>query len=196
MARPKKNAHEPSAQDRIAAAFWHQLSVMPFSQMTARGIATEAGVNHNTFYRHFDSIEDLAKRLFDASIFSALPSALLAARGADEVAAAVAASRIGPTDMTKAALYARSGSNLLIGLVRDALERAWLDAVGVEEDSLNDGQRADLSIIFGGIVAAMADARIKPSPEVFAGVMSRPLGEGMRATLTAMRQTADTNVKK
>jgi AcrR family transcriptional regulator len=163
---------------------------MPFSEMTARGIASEAGVNHNTFYRHFDSIEDMAEKLFDDSVFDALPAALLDADGADDRVAAVMAPSIGPGDMSKASLYARSGSDLLVRLVRNALERAWLKAAGLDEDTLDADQRADLSIIFGGIVAAMADQRVEPSPAVFAGVMSRPLGRGMVDTLAAMRQTA------
>lgn len=190
MARPRKGSETPSPRDRLAAAFWHQLGSMPFSEMTARGIASEAGVNHNTFYRHFDGIEDMARQLFDDSVFDALPVALLGARDADERAAAIMASDIGTADMSKASLYARSGSDLLVRLVRDALERAWLDAAGLEEGMLDAGQRADLSIIFGGIVAAMADPRIESSPDVFVGVVSRPLGRGMLDTLAAMRTDA------
>ena len=163
---------------------------MPFSEMTARGIASEAGVNHNTFYRHFDSIEDMAEKLFDDSVFDALPVALLDADDADERVAAVMASSIGPGDMSKASLYARSGSDLLVRLVRNALERAWLKAAGLDESTLDADQRVDLSIIFGGIVTAMADQRVEPSPAIFAGVMSRPLGRGMVDTLAAMRQAA------
>ena len=190
MARPRGDSGAPSPRDRLAAAFWRQLGAMPFSEMTARGIASEAGVNHNTFYRHFDSIEDMAEKLFDDSVFDALPKALLDADDADGRVAAVMTSSIGPSDMSKALLYARSGSGLLVRLVRNALERAWLKAAGLDEGTLDADQRADLSIIFGGIVAAMADQRVEPSPAVFAGVMSRPLGRGMVDTLAAMRQTA------
>ena len=190
MARPRKDSGEPSPRDRLAAAFWRQLGAMPFSEMTARGIASEAGVNHNTFYRHFDSIEDMAEKLFDDSVFDALPAALLDAEDADGRVAAVMASSIGPSDMSKASLYAQSGSDLLVRLVRNALERAWLKAAGLDEDALDADQRADLSIIFGGIVAAMADQRVEPSPAIFAGVMSRPLGRGMVDTLAEMRQAA------
>ncbi|MFZ2757104.1 MAG: TetR/AcrR family transcriptional regulator [Atopobiaceae bacterium] len=189
MARPRRGSGEPSPRDRLACAFWRQLGAMPFSEMTVRGIALEAGVNHNTFYRHFASIEDMARRLFDDSVFDALPAALLDADDADERVAAIMASNIASADMSKAALYARSGSELLVGLVRDALERAWLDAARIEEGALDEVQRVDLSIVFGGIVAAMADPRIEPSPEVFAGVVSRPLGRGMLETLAAMGAT-------
>ena len=190
MARPRGDSGTLSPRDRLAAAFWRQLGAMPFSEMTARGIASEAGVNHNTFYRHFDSIEDMAEKLFDDSVFDALPVALLDADDADERVAAVMASSIGPDDMSKASLYARSGSDLLVRLVRNALERAWLKAAGLDEDTLDADQRADLSIIFGGIVTAMADQRVEPSPAIFAGVMSRPLGRGMVDTLAEMRQAA------
>ena len=190
MARPRGDSGVPSPRDRLAAAFWRQLGAMPFSEMTARGIASEAGVNHNTFYRHFDSIEDMAEKLFDDSVFDALPAALLDAEDADGRVAAVMESSIGPSDMSKASLYAQSGSDLLVRLVRNALERAWLKAAGLDEDTLDADQRADLSIIFGGIVTAMADQRVEPSPAIFAGVMSRPLGRGMVDTLAEMRQAA------
>ena len=190
MARPRGDSGVPSPRDRLAAAFWRQLGAMPFSEMTARGIASEAGVNHNTFYRHFDSIEDMAEKLFDDSVFDALPAALLDAEDADGRVAAVMESSIGPSDMSKASLYAQSGSDLLVRLVRNALERAWLKAAGLDEDTLDADQRADVSIIFGGIVTAMADQRVEPSPAIFAGVMSRPLGRGMVDTLAEMRQAA------
>lgn len=191
MARPRNDAGEPSPRERLTTAFWRQLATMPFSQMTARGVALEAGVNHNTFYRHFSSIEDMAEKLFDDSVFDALPVALLDARDPGERAAAVLTSNIASGDMSKASLYARSGSELLVRLVREGIKRAWLDAAGLDERALDAGQRADLSIIFGGIVAAMADKSIEPSPEVFAGVMSRPLGRGMVDTLSAMRTSVE-----
>lgn len=186
MARPRKDSGEQDARTRLANAFWHQLGSIPFSEMTARGISREAGVNHNTFYRYFDSIEDMAEALFDESVFEGLPAALLASVDGEGAAQAVVASGIGAEDLTKAALYARSGSELLTRLVRDALEHAWLAAADVDREGLDNGQRADLAIIFGGIVAAMGDEDIEPAPSLFAGVMSRPLGRGMLETLSAL----------
>lgn len=92
--------------------------------------------------------------------------------------------------MAKAALYARSESDLLVRLVRSALERVWLETIGLDESMLTDAQRIDMSIIFGGIVSAMADTRIQPGPDLFASVLSRPLGRGMLKTLVSMKRPA------
>jgi hypothetical protein len=85
--------------------------------------------------------------------------------------------------MRRALLYARSGSSLLTGVLLDAIRGAWLDAAGVELSSLTPEQRMDCDIIFGGIVAAMADRELEMGPETIPGVLSRPLGQGIAQTL-------------
>lgn len=64
MARPKANQPGPSAQEKLAAAFWDMLEESSYASLTVSGLAKRAGVNHNTLYYYYDNIEDMANKLF------------------------------------------------------------------------------------------------------------------------------------
>jgi AcrR family transcriptional regulator len=77
MARPKADSNTPSARERIETAFWEMLADVPFSKITVSAISSKAGVNHNTFYYHFSSIEDLAEKVFVDNMMPELPEIML-----------------------------------------------------------------------------------------------------------------------
>ena len=178
MARPKYDPGEPTARDRLVEAYWEMLAEGTFDKVSARAVVRRAGINHNTFYRYFGGIEDMARKLFDEVVSADLPVMLL---GAGDVEGAQAA--IDLEDMRKAMLYARSDSSLLQGILRDAIANAWLSAAGVSPSDLTPAERTDCDIIFGGIVAAMGSSDMTPNPKMFKEVLSRPLGQGMIRTL-------------
>lgn len=187
MARPRKDAEGPGARERLAAVFWESLSEAPFSQMTVMGISRRAGVNHNTFYRYFDGLPEMAEALFSELTLDALPAALLAG-GADRRAAMQASMDAG--DVGRAFLLARSGDERLVAMVRGRIRSLWLSATGVDEASLSMEQRIDLDIVFGGLVAAMGDADVPADPSLLASIAERPLGRGIFETLSALAHAA------
>lgn len=65
MARPRKDEAGPSAYERMTAAFWSLLEEKPYSAVTVKRITQRAGVNHNTFYYHFENIDDMAVKMFE-----------------------------------------------------------------------------------------------------------------------------------
>ena len=188
MGRPVYAEGDATARDCLAEAFWAQLEETSFEQMTARGVAAAAEVNHNTFYRHFDSLEDMAGKLFDDITLAEVPPMLVAAssRGVLEEAAGSVAPD--PEALRRAVLFARSGSALLTKLVREKLASAWLAAAGMREEDLTEAQRIDVDIIFGGIVAAMGDPLIRPDAAFIAQTMTRPLGQAMISTLAGFEK--------
>ena len=50
MGRPRYEQGDATARDRLAEAFWAQLEEIPFEQMTARGVAAAAEVNHTPVF--------------------------------------------------------------------------------------------------------------------------------------------------
>ena len=89
-----------------------------------------------------------------------------------------------PEALRRAVLFARSGSALLTALVREKLMGTWLAAAGMRAEDLDEAQRIDVDIIFGGIVAAMGDPLIQPDATFIAQTMARPLGRAMVTTLS------------
>lgn len=178
MTRPRYEEGAITAREKIANAFWEMLEGTAFSDITVRALARRAQVNHNTFYRYFDGIEQMAAELFDESIVRAIPAAMLSASGD-----ALDGLQFEASNLHRAILYARSGSDFLQGLVRDSLMNAWLDAACVDVETLTVEQRVDCDIIFGGIVAAMGDPAIEFDSTSMARLASRPLGKGMLASM-------------
>ena len=186
MGRPKYGPGDATARDRLSNAYWEMLAGMPFDEITVRTLSQKAGVNHNTFYRHFQGMDQMAAALFDEDIVRRFSSTLFSIANGDSVDQVME-----PDDARKVALYARSGSSLLTTILREAIERVWLEAVGVDPYSLTKEQQMDCDIIFGGIVAAMGDPRLVPGRDTLAEVLSRPLGKTMLATLRDIARTTD-----
>lgn len=65
MARPRNNAQEPPATERIMAAFWHLLEDHAVKDVTISMVAAEAGCNRGTFYYHFSDMDDLMFRCIE-----------------------------------------------------------------------------------------------------------------------------------
>ena len=188
MGRPRYAEGDTTARDRLAEAFWEQLEAVPFERMTARGVAAAARVNHNTFYRHFDSLEDMAGKLFDDITLADVPPMLVAATSQGTLAEAVGNVVPNPEALQRAVLFARSGSALLTKLVREKLTNTWLAAAGMRAEDLTDAQRIDVDIIFGGIVSAMGDPFIQPDASFIAKTMTRPLAQAMISTLAGLKE--------
>ncbi|ACV22877.1 DNA-binding transcriptional repressor FabR [Slackia heliotrinireducens] len=64
MPRPRKDDPQSAATSRIEAAFWRLLEEVGYSEITVRRISQAAGINRNSFYYHYESMEDLARKAF------------------------------------------------------------------------------------------------------------------------------------
>ena len=64
MARPKKTNCSDFATVKIENAFWRLLEEEAFSDITVLRISQESGVNRNSFYYHYEDMNDLAYKAF------------------------------------------------------------------------------------------------------------------------------------
>lgn len=69
MARPKYERGQVPAREQLIDAFWRLLEVQSYTQLSVREVCRGAGLNKNTFYYHFESLDALA----DEAVGNALP---------------------------------------------------------------------------------------------------------------------------
>ena len=184
MARPKRIEGEPSALERMEGAFWELLAQTPFEKMTCKELRARAGVSHNTFYYHFESMEDMAARMFKRMAVPQVPVALMAVMAGDQgtVAAMTDALPDFPVRFQRMRLLAGSGSPFLIGLLQEAVLGAWMAAVGVTEADLSSDDQADLAFAFGGFISLLG-SDVAQDPAAITSFTRRELGQGLLGTM-------------
>ncbi|MEI3232369.1 MAG: hypothetical protein V8S24_14735 [Gordonibacter pamelaeae] len=83
MVRPKYEAGQRAACERLEDAFWELLERHPVSEITVGMLCARAGCNRGTFYCASSGIEDLAERVAAENLPRQCPAwALPARRGA------------------------------------------------------------------------------------------------------------------
>lgn len=76
MGRPGRD--QPAAVERMEVAFWDLLEEMPYKSLTIGALARRAGLNHNSVYYHFSSLDDLAREMIERNLIPGLPGRILA----------------------------------------------------------------------------------------------------------------------
>ena len=61
MPRPRYETGEKTARERLEDAFWECLAEKPFEKITVADVTKLAAVNRNTFYYHYEDMNDLAR---------------------------------------------------------------------------------------------------------------------------------------
>ena len=188
MPRPKKDDPQSAATTKIETAFWRLLEEVGYSEITVRRVSQAAGVNRNSFYYHYESLEDLARKAFLNNAAGAHPliSSLIAGFQDGGVP------HVRPNDdavnhARRVMHCARSESPFLKGMVGELLRDTWLDELGIDESLLSAGDRAQVDFIFAGLVAVLGSAEAAESPFVMARLAASPMG---RAAITTLRDMA------
>lgn len=186
MARPRADAGEMPARQRVIEAFWAMLSEGPYEGITVRGLAARANVSPNTLYYHFECVEDVAATALAEEIDEGAARIVMSLGVGAGDAAELA--HLGAADAGRFArirLFAASGSGALSRMLTAALVRTWLSAAGVDEPSLSDDARRDLTFVLGGVVALLG-SDLADDPAALARLFSRPLGRGVAETMAAL----------
>lgn len=187
MPRPKKSKQDEMAITKIEKAFWHLLETEEYSNITVLRISQESGTNRNSFYYHYQNIDDLAHKAFmrNASndISNTLIAALLSHSCSDNEQAA---SSIDPTVLRhskRIMLCARCESPYLNHLVHDLLQKIWFDAMSIKEELLSAEERVQVRFIFAGLVAVLGSQEIKDCPLLMSTLSHTEIGRSFIATL-------------
>lgn len=121
--------------------------------MTARTLASRAHVSPNTIYYHFDCIFDVARCAVEEELSSELALFLISPEWKDSSAlASLLSDPSNAKRFERIRLVAASENAQLTTLLTEAVKGKWLDAVGVDEESLSVEQSQDLRFIFRGAI--------------------------------------------
>ena len=175
MARPRKE-DAGKARQSLIDAFWSLLAEMPYSKIGVRALSQRAHVNHNTFYRHFDNIDDLAKKAFTDILPASIPSLISVFI------------REGQTDslsyfdqesfqlyVHRARLFVHSGSLYLTTIIQDSLKNVWLNYLEADESQLTDQEKLELNFMLGGFIATMQTNGGTIDSQFIGNLLSLPL---------------------
>lgn len=185
MARPRHDEKGPSAVERIENAFWDMLSRMPYREIKIAALAREASVSPNTLYYHYANLEAIARHALRNCLDKNVVNAVLEGGSAP-------IPEFDRTQQARVAAFARSGSATLTGMLADSLRDEWLTAVGISANQLSETQQQDIAFIFGGVVSALGNGSLSLGAREMGGFLSRPLGQGVVATMTALASVPQT----
>ena len=164
MPRPKKNAGQNGARQRMIDTFWNQLMQLPYHEVTTSSITRQAECNRATFYYYFDSIEDLAEKAIDAAVPTDIAN--LAEKFLSEEDGVFRLNEAQRHAVERICLLAgKNGSVRLTERFKNALMNTWATKFGL---SLSDENvRTIASFMASGIVGLLEDQANKPCDEHF-----------------------------
>ncbi len=188
MARPKSDPNVKPARTRIIDAFWHLLNNCSYNDITIQSLSIEAGVNHNTFYYHFQDIDDLARIAFLENLDSEASRELLNNLfSVTPTPTAMFQSKELLLRGGRARLFTRGDSTYLTDIFKSAVSSAWLEAIGTTYDSLAPEDKMDLDFIFSGLTAIIGQTINSPDAPQPPALFHRELGIGILATLNRLK---------
>ena len=188
MARPKLKEGELTAYERIAEAYWAELSEKEYSKITISSLAKRAGVNHNLLYYYFQNIDEMAVRFFEENTHGEVSAqffvqALLQGKDLSPVLKENNTGR-----MQRVRLYARGDSAFLTGIFRNAVIKTWLEGSGKNWEDLSFEDRFDLHFVIGGLTSILGTPELSDSPPKLLSFTQREIGAAARETLNRIRR--------
>ena len=162
MGRPRKE-EEGKARQALMDAFWELLAEDDYTQLSIRALSNHAHVNHNTFYRYFESIDDLAKKAFEEVVPKHAPEILRKAVTLEDINPFVFFNYAMFRDYSHfARLFIMSDSLYLNQVMQDTIKRIWLDYLNVQGRDLAEEERIAVSFVLGGLISAMRECEVDP----------------------------------
>lgn len=195
MARPRKDASEPSVGQRLHAAFWELIAEKPVDSMTVGDLARRAGCNRGTFYYYYDDIYALLDAVIDENLPKELPTLLLPrfARGGNpaddgrEFAWALQSCQAQIDRLCM--LLAKASSPFVTKRIKQAIMDVWANALYMDGNMPEQGD-ARIVLEFGingilGIMAYRAETGFSVSMEDILHALAPEVPEAMMGRIRA-----------
>lgn len=191
MGRPPKE-EEGKARQALIDAFWELLTEDDYTQLSIRSLSNRAHVNHNTFYRYFENIDDLAKKAFEEVAPKHAPDFLREAVAVEDIDPFTFLNYPTFRDYSHyARLFIMSDSLYLNQVMQDTIKQIWLDYLNVHEEDLTEEERIAITFVFGGLIAAMRECEV--DPHFTRGEVVHPLFSAVVNTMLAIGEKHHAN---
>ena len=193
MARPRKDQDGPSAQERIESACW-ELMEDPACKINVSTICKRAKVNHNTFYYHYENIDDMADQLFAHNVSTEVTRAVLMVL-VDRNQAIEYAATIHDIDMRLSHMCLMARSALTSGRLRMHIIDMWLYLLGVEKAQLTTEEQVSLDFISHGVIGLLSIYEQHQIFEIAPSFFNTPIADGVVGTMKQIAAKSSTKDK-
>ena len=185
MARPSYKDARPAAKTRLKDAFWKLLSENSYSRITVKKLSATAQVNPNTFYYHYDSMNDLALDALNDEKLYEIPTMIREnILQNTQVSFSEALQFIAISERWKKLhLFISGDSTVLHRLFYDTMEQFWLSLIGVDKEYMAEADYLDLTFIIHGAVSIITRQTERYDPAFIESLPERALGQGIIQTL-------------
>lgn len=191
MARPKQCAYEDSAKGKIESAFWSILEKEGFHAVTMLRLSQESGLNRNTVYYHFNNVQKVSLFAFN-NIFTHDASKLFASviLSGQEISSSVIEDTKLLSNIKKIHLFAKSGSPLLISILKDSLKKAWFSNIGISGETLTPIDEIQIEYILNGFIGIIGNVEFANNFSILKTFPRTAIGKAATDTLKeiAVRQ--------
>ncbi len=185
MARPIYNTNQKTARERIKDTFWGMLSEMEYRHITVKELSKRAAVNPNTFYYHYETMDDLAINSFEEDKLTEIPDIILKGIvSGSQIRLQDSIENMMLNDRRKRLRYfARGDSPFLRQHFIHTMEEYWLSIMGISKEELSDGERLDFEFILYGVVSMIGNHLDEQDFNYLNSFPDRALGQGIIQTL-------------
>ncbi len=181
MPRPKYKKNEKTAVDKIEDAFWKLLETTRYSCITVAQVVKLAGLNRNSFYYHFENMDDLAHTAVTDTMNPAAISVMVDAMNGKEDLAVTRTPEFKQSVERFCLIAGKNSSYGLRTMLTDALEQAWCKIVHVDPAKFTKKDKVIVSYLLGGtlsVFAYCADNNIEvPMEEILHSGLSKRVHE-------------------
>lgn len=148
MARPRKDAPDAGARERILEAFWTLYRARPLEKITVRELCEEARCNKTTFYYHFQDTRAVLEELERESVPRDIPEVMadLIMDPASELPIAEYLADRRESFERYCYLLGPAGDPTFRQYAKGVIQEAWLTRLGIDYDTL--GARDQLLVEF------------------------------------------------
>lgn len=157
MSRPKYAEGDRTAREKLVHAFWAKLAEGSYATLSVVGLCQQAGVNKNTFYYHFENIDELAalaaEDLFESQFLCAMVEAI---SGKAPLPGCFAENAFREKLDRVCLLAADESSPTLKFMLRDAVAKAWTSAFALAHDTFDLKEQASFEFVLGGFLGVLA----------------------------------------
>lgn len=159
MARPRKDAREPSGKERIEEAFWQLFEQRPFSEISVKEVCELAGCNKTTFYYHFHDLREVLDSVEMKCIPLEAPDALPGLLAPEDKMLFISSfiSSLGDRFERYCLLISSRGDPGFAKVARAQMIDRWCAKLGVSRESLSSEDLLTIRFIAGGSTSILAD---------------------------------------